>query len=240
MITLACWKSYLCCYWILYLSWTFPVYFYIYLTTLCLDGEGEGRGVIATGVRSPSIMVKTPSGMSVASLHWSCQLFSFDVRMSLACPVAEGRRRYLKKTWAISRKAAEQRFSSLWQHNALKFPRLWLWNHFYLVLWTHLKLLKLFCVSACHHHSSMEQHANSWVNDKQNVLLDNFVPYHGRWRSDRTTCSACLPGNRSVSSPPTEPPYSHLRGTTACPSDGLSTFPGTDNKHRRNIMSAKQ
>lgn len=58
------------------------------LTTLWREGEGEGTGVIGTGTRSPSIMVKTFSGMSVASLHWSCQLLSFDVRMSLACAVA--------------------------------------------------------------------------------------------------------------------------------------------------------
>lgn len=53
-------------------------------TTLCRDGDGEGRGVMEMGVRSPSIIVKTLSGMSVASLHWSCQLLSFAVRMSLA------------------------------------------------------------------------------------------------------------------------------------------------------------
>lgn len=58
------------------------------LTRLWREGEGEGMGVIGMGTRSPSIMVRTFSGMSVASLHWSCQLLSFDVRMSLACAVA--------------------------------------------------------------------------------------------------------------------------------------------------------
>lgn len=73
----------------------------IHLTTLWRDGEGEGAGVIGTGTRSPSIMVRTLSGMSVASLHWSCQLLSFDVRMSLACaPVArrQEKRRLKRKT----------------------------------------------------------------------------------------------------------------------------------------------
>lgn len=59
------------------------------VTTLCLDGEGEGRGVMETGVFSPSIIDKTLSGMSVASLHWSCQLASFAIRMSLACPAGK-------------------------------------------------------------------------------------------------------------------------------------------------------
>ncbi|TNN69290.1 hypothetical protein EYF80_020441 [Liparis tanakae] len=48
------------------------------------DGEGEGIGVMETGVRRPSIMVVMLWGMSAASLHWSCQLFSFAVSMSLA------------------------------------------------------------------------------------------------------------------------------------------------------------
>lgn len=40
---------------------------------------------MGTVVRSPSIIVSTLSGISVASVHWSCQLLSFAIRMSLAC-----------------------------------------------------------------------------------------------------------------------------------------------------------
>lgn len=54
-------------------------------TTLCRDGEGEGSGMMGTVVRSPSIIVRTLSGISVALVHWSCQLLSFAIRMSLAC-----------------------------------------------------------------------------------------------------------------------------------------------------------
>lgn len=65
------------------------LYFYIYFyhpTKLRCDGVGEGRGVMVTGARSPSIMDRMVSGMLVASLHWSCQLLSFSDSMSLACP----------------------------------------------------------------------------------------------------------------------------------------------------------
>lgn len=77
----------------------------VLLTTLCRDGEGEGTGVMGTGTRSPSIMVRTFSGMSVASLHWSCQLLSFDVRMFRACPEAPRQhRRYLKEKLELFKK----------------------------------------------------------------------------------------------------------------------------------------
>lgn len=45
---------------------------------------------MGTGVRSPSIIVRTLSGISVASVHWSCQLLSFAIRMSLACSDRDG------------------------------------------------------------------------------------------------------------------------------------------------------
>lgn len=66
-------------------------------TTLCREGEGEGSGVMETGVRSPSIMDKMLSGMSVASLHWSCQLLSFAVSISLACPAGMDIRKDIKR-----------------------------------------------------------------------------------------------------------------------------------------------
>lgn len=66
-------------------------------TTLRCDGDGEGIGVMGTAVRSPSIVVRMLSGMLVASLHWSCQLLSFAVSMSLACPAGEDIRRDIKR-----------------------------------------------------------------------------------------------------------------------------------------------
>lgn len=48
---------------------------------------------MGTVVRSPSIIVSTLSGISVASVHWSCQLLSFAIRMSLAC---SGRKKTIK------------------------------------------------------------------------------------------------------------------------------------------------
>lgn len=83
-------------------------------------------------------------------------------------------------------------------------------------------------------------HAFLFLSQNSVSTNDALVPYRGSLRSGRTACSACPPESRSASSPPTEPPGSHLPGTTACPSDGSSMFPGTGGKHRRSVMSSRR
>lgn len=64
---------------------TTVVAFYPELTLARRSMRGEASGVMDTGVRRTSIMVITVSGTLVASLHFSSQLGSFSVSISLAC-----------------------------------------------------------------------------------------------------------------------------------------------------------
>lgn len=69
-----------------------------------------------------------------------------------------------------------------------------------------------------------------------------ILPCHGKRQTDRLACSVCQQENRSVSSPPVEPPCSHLRGTTASLSVEMSELPGSNNKqtkHRRFNLHAR-
>lgn len=170
-------------------------------TTLCRDGEGEGRGVTGTAVRSPSIMVRTLSGISVASVHWSCQLLSFAIRMSLACA------------------AAKKCFSpSPWQRDRSGHPRLRKYRG---------------AAAVCNRSEALGVNSTPPHPQKEGIG-GRCAPCRGRRPSGRRTCSVCLPGNRSASSPPAEPLCSRQQGTAACPSDGSPTFPGTDSKTRQN------
>lgn len=58
-------------------------------------------------------------------------------------------------------------------------------------------------------------------------------PCHEKLQTGRRSCSACPPGSRSASSPPTELLDSRQRWTSACPSDGEWEFQDTAENTKR-------
>lgn len=61
-------------------------------------------------------------------------------------------------------------------------------------------------------------------------------PCHDKLQTGRRSCSACPPGSRSASSPPTEPLDSRQRWTSACPSDGEWEFQDTAENTKRTSL----